>query len=513
MSDGNNSLPDGWIVASIDSFARTATGGTPSRKRKDYYGGDIPWVKSGDLKDSFVTSVHEMITQQGLHTSNAKIFPKGTVCVALYGATVGKLGILDIDAATNQAVCGIFPDDGIEPKYLFHALREKRNDLIAQAKGGAQPNISNGVVKQTKLRIAPLTEQHRIVAKIESLQGRSSRARAALAEVGPLLEQFRRSVLCAAFSGRLTADWRAANPDVEPASELLNRIRTERRHRWEQAELAKYEAKGKKPSKGWKDKYKKPAPAEASGLPDLPNGWCWARWEEVGFCQNGRAFPSKHYTDSGIRLLRPGNLHASGYVNWSEDNTRYMPAASGTKHPAFIVEGNELVMNLTAQSLKDEFLGRVCLTGPGDRCLLNQRIARITPITPLDPKFCMLLFKSHLFRRYVDTLNTGSLIQHMFTSQVSDFLFPLPPSREHAVIAEMIQASLARKDAIRNIITDSLAELAHLDQSILATAFRGELVPQDPSDEPASELLARIRTAREQERKPKAKKPGRKSAV
>ena len=116
-----------------------------------------------------------------------------------------------------------------------------------------------------------MTPRHRSYL-IESLQERSSRARRALSEVGPLLEQFRQSVLRAAFSGRLTADWRATHRDVEPATELLSRIRTERRHRWEQSELAKYEAKGKKPPKNWQDKYKEPEPVDASELPTLPDG-------------------------------------------------------------------------------------------------------------------------------------------------------------------------------------------------------------------------------------------------
>ena len=127
----------------------------------------------------------------------------------------------------------------------------------------------------------PLAEQRRIVAKIEALQERSRRAREALSEVGPLLEQFRQSVLAAAFRGDLTADWRAAHPNVEPASELLQRIRAERRRRWEQAELAKYEAKGQKPPKNWKDKYKEPEPVDDSDLPELPDGWVWATIDEL----------------------------------------------------------------------------------------------------------------------------------------------------------------------------------------------------------------------------------------
>ena len=101
---------------------------------------------------------------------------------------------------------------------------------------------------------------------------------------------------------------------------------------------------------------------------------------EIGFCQNGRAFPSKEYTSEGVRLLRPGNLHVSGGIEWTENNTRYMPESWATAHPDYVIGGGELVINLTAQSLKDEFLGRVCMTSSAERCLLNQRIARLTPV-------------------------------------------------------------------------------------------------------------------------------------
>ena len=128
-----------------------------------------------------------------------------------------------------------------------------------QAKGTAQKGVYLKTLSQMPFVIAPLSEQRRIVAKIETLQERSRKARAALEAIPPLLEQFRQSVLAAAFRGDLTADWRAQHPDVEPASVLLDRIRAERRRRWEEAELSKMQAKGKMPKdEKWKERYKEP---------------------------------------------------------------------------------------------------------------------------------------------------------------------------------------------------------------------------------------------------------------
>jgi type I restriction enzyme S subunit len=150
-------------------------------------------------------------------------------------------------------------------------------------------------------------------------------------------------------------------------------------------------------------------------------------------------------------------------------------------------------MNLTAQSLKDDFLGRICLTGEDEMCLLNQRLARITPVYGLRPTFLLFLLKSPLFRSFVSGLNTGSLIQHMFTSQLDGFCFPLPPIAEQDEIVGEVDERLAVGETSRCAITTALLRAIGLRQSILKRAFEGKLVPQDRKDEPASVLLERIK--------------------
>ena len=170
----------------------------------------------------------------------------------------------------------------------------------------------------------------------------------------------------------------------------------------------------------------------------------------------------------------------------------------------YIVAPGELVINLTAQSLKDEFLGRVCMTGLSERCLLNQRIARLTPIEVL-PQYLLWMLKSQIFRRFVDGLNTGSLIQHMFTSQLAEFALPLPPlGEQHRIVAE-VERRLSVIDELESIIAANLKRAERLRQSILKRAFEGKLLYQDPKDEPASVLLERIRAERQFEQKATAK--------
>jgi type I restriction enzyme S subunit len=163
-------LPYDWNVSSIGDIARTTSGGTPSRDRLDYYIGDIPWVKSGELKDSIITKTEEHINESAISESNAKLFPKRTLLVAMYGATAGKVGILDIDATTNQAVCAVFPNEEAIPEYLFYALMYRRKELLEERYGGAQPNISQRVLRAFQIPLPPLPEQHAIAHMLTTVR-------------------------------------------------------------------------------------------------------------------------------------------------------------------------------------------------------------------------------------------------------------------------------------------------------------------------------------------------------
>lgn len=131
----------GFSIRLIGDIAETTSGGTPSRGVSHYFDGDIPWIKSGDLNDGLIEYVEEYISVEGLNNSSAKIYPAGTLVIALYGATVGKTGILSFDAASNQAVCAIFPGKDISRDYLYWFLRHKRTEFIEISFGGAQPRF------------------------------------------------------------------------------------------------------------------------------------------------------------------------------------------------------------------------------------------------------------------------------------------------------------------------------------------------------------------------------------
>ena len=158
----------GWPVKKLGEVCQTGSGGTPLKAKKEYYdGGTIPWLLSGEVGQGEVQATNSFITRKGLENSAAKIFPKNTVLVAMYGATAGQVGILRFDAATNQAVCGILPNKQFVPEFLFYFLLSRKDELVAKASGNAQPNISQIKIRNTDVPIPPLPEQHRIVGILD----------------------------------------------------------------------------------------------------------------------------------------------------------------------------------------------------------------------------------------------------------------------------------------------------------------------------------------------------------
>lgn len=179
------------------------SGGTPSKKHPEYYkDGTIPWVRSGELENGAIRDTEIKITQAGLDASSAKIFPKGTLLIALYGATIGKLAYLDIEACTNQAVCGIFENEKVSQKYLYYFLLFHRPNLIKQGIGGAQPNISQTILKKMMVSYpCDKAEQLRIVGKIEELSSRLDASVAELQTAKEKLKVYRQAVYSSVYDG------------------------------------------------------------------------------------------------------------------------------------------------------------------------------------------------------------------------------------------------------------------------------------------------------------------------
>ena len=174
----------------ISSFCKTGSGTTPSREKHDrYFNGSIPWVKSGELREAIITETSESVTEEALAETSLKIAPKGSVLVAMYGANVGRVGILGIAATTNQAVCYLIPEkDKADSRYIFHALQQKLPEFISRSVGGAQPNINQQIIREAKIFFPPIAEQKRIAEILDRTQSLISKRKEAIAKLDTLTQ-------------------------------------------------------------------------------------------------------------------------------------------------------------------------------------------------------------------------------------------------------------------------------------------------------------------------------------
>ncbi|KAB4444116.1 restriction endonuclease subunit S [Bacteroides thetaiotaomicron] len=213
-------VPDNWVWMTLGEVGTWQSGGTPSRSNKTYYGGNIPWLKTGDLNDGLISDIPESITEEAVANSSAKINPAGSVLIAMYGATIGKLGILTFPATTNQACCACIEFNAITQLYLFYFLLTQRNGFIAKGGGGAQPNISKEIIVNTFIPLPPLSEQQRIVMEIEKWFALIDQVEQGKADLQNTIKQTKSKILDLAIHGKLVPQ----DPNDEPAIKLLKRI-------------------------------------------------------------------------------------------------------------------------------------------------------------------------------------------------------------------------------------------------------------------------------------------------
>lgn len=203
----NYKLPQGWEWKNLGEIANTSSGGTPSRNKKEYWeNGNIKWLKSGELNDGYIDFIEENITEEAIKNSSAKIFQKGTLLIAMYGATAGKLGILNLDSTTNQAICAfLHKDKNIKflEKFLFYFLFFLRDKIIKDSFGGAQPNISQTYIKNLQIPLPPLKEQEQIASHLDELSSHVKNLKQNYQAQIKDLQELKKSLLDKAFKGNL----------------------------------------------------------------------------------------------------------------------------------------------------------------------------------------------------------------------------------------------------------------------------------------------------------------------
>lgn len=391
------------------------------------------------MQDGGIYSSEEFITESAVKNSSAKIFPKGSLLIALYGATVGKLGLLDIPATTNQAICCIFPNEFYQRNFLFYFLLYKRKFLISQGKGGAQSNISQEIIKNLSILLPPLAEQERIVEKIEELFSEIDEGIKNLKTAQLQLKQYRQSVLKSAFEGKLykTTEWKKVC--------LKN-------------------------------------------IADIIGGF---------------AFNSKDFSKTGFQILRMGNVKPFKLL--LNEKPVYINSLDKKLLDKYLLLKDDIVITLTGTKKKRDY-GYVVLLKENNNLLLNQRLARLRPTTSVNPKYLSLALQSEPYQTQFFSYETGNVGQgNVSMKALLEESIALPSLPEQERIVEEIEKRFEVADEMEKAIKESLEDAQKLKQSILKRAFSGQLVPQNPDDEPASILLERIKASNSVQAKGKRK--------
>ena len=489
MSDSNE-LPKGWGMARVDALVELVNGF--AFKPTQWKSEGLPIIRIQNLNnpDAPFNYCAENLPDKIRVRNGDLLFAWSGTPGTSFGAHIWR----GEDAWLNQHIFKVnFDREYLDERYLRLAINQNLDSYIRQAHGGAGlAHITKGRFEESRLSIAPLNEQRRIVATIEELFSDLDAGVAALKRAKANLKRYRASVLKAAVEGKLTEEWRAKHPAKEPASALLARILKERRQKLEADQLAKFAAAKKEPPKNWRDKYVEPTPPDTTGLPELPADWTWASVQQVGSVQLGRQRAPQHHSGEHLRpYLRVANVFEDRIDTSDVMEMNFTP----NEFETYRLGSGDILLN-EGQSM--ELVGRPAIYRdevPG-ACFTNT-LVRFRVYDNVDTDYALRVFLAYLKNGRFQKIATITVnIAHLGAGRFAEIEFPLPPIEEQAAIIEEVDRHFSLIDAAEKAINLSMARASRLRQSILKKAFEGKLVPQDPKDEPASVLLQRLRASR-----------------
>lgn len=439
--------------------------------------------------------------------STKQTVENGTVLLCKINPRINRVWVVK-NLSKDQLIAStewipFFPVTGVYPEYLAYFLQQKEiRDFLAHnasGVGGSLMRVRPAVVDRMEFRLAPSSEQVRIVAELEKQFTRLDDAVAGLKRVQANLKRYRASVLKAACEGRLVPTEaelaRKENRNYEPASELLKRILNERRAKWQFYQHAKTAASGK-PVKndGWKRKYKEPAPPDSSNLPEIPKGWVWASMEELlrEPLRNGHSAKEVH-SGVGIRAL---TLTAVTLGSFSEKNTKLTVAKADKVFDLWLRYGDILIERSNTPELVG--IGRL-YRGPDNFAIFPDLIIRARLTAGADPSYVeavLLADKTRSYFRHAAQGISGTMPK-IDQSTIERLALPFPPEAEQTRIADELERQMSEISAGEVEIKRGIQRASTLRQAILKHAFEGKLASQDPADEPASIFVERIRAERE----------------
>ncbi|HAS3608745.1 TPA: specificity determinant for hsdM and hsdR [Vibrio cholerae] len=496
-------LPSSWRETPIETVTEVVSGGTPSSKHPEYYTedhkGSIAWVTPADLsgyKEKYISHGRRSITKSGYDSCSAKLMPKGTVLFSSR-APIGYTVIAANEISTNQGFKSFVPVVGVNETYLYYYLRSIKHLAESLATGTTFKELSGKVAKTLPFPLAPFAEQTRIVEKLDEVLAQVDTIKARLDGIPAILKRFRQSVLAAAVSGKLTEEWRKNNSgqQIKP---LLYEIETQR----EKLKAAKL----------LKRSFGKHETVDPQSN-ELPDGWEWVCFDQISDNENnalkagpfGSALKKSDCTDHGYRVYGQEQVIAgdetlvSYYIN--EEKYQQLEACS--------VKSGDILISLVGT------IGKVLiLSDKVESGIINPRLVKLSLNSEIQRKYIKAYLDSPLAWHFFNGFSHGGTMDILNLGILRKLPIALPPVEEQKETVRLVDQYFAFADTIEAQVKKAQARVDKLTQSILAKAFRGELVPQDPNDEPADKLLERIALARKEAEAlaKKAKKVGRKTA-
>ena len=423
-------IPESWEWLRLGDIGAWGSGATPSKSNSAYYNNaTIPWLVTGDLNDSIITDIPGKITEKALRETSVKLNPANSVLIAMYGATIGKVGLLSFSATTNQACCACQTFADINLWYLMYFLMSQRRAFIKRGEGGAQPNISKEKIVVTLIPLPPIEEQQRIVDKIEELLPlveEYGKAETRLKELNAdFPDMLRKSILQQAVQGKLTE----RNPEDEPASELLKRIQAEK------AQLIK---------DGKLKKEKPLPPITEDEIPfDIPDTWAWVRLGNLySFCNGTASRGSNNGQERAVlRLadLSNNKIETDNIRRIKLTDAEFLSHQLRKDDMVFIrVNGSKDRVATAFHYTSEEIISYCDHLFCGNRCS-----------TLIAPDYVMLAFNSPYTRKQLTPeIKTSAGQNTISQGSMAKIILPLPPLEEQKRIVTRVEELLALCDQL-----------------------------------------------------------------
>ncbi|WP_051529283.1 restriction endonuclease subunit S [Meiothermus cerbereus] len=478
-------LPMGWAWARLNEVSRINPGLEipPEQLPDDLEVSFVPMKaieeESGRIYTGDVRPIRQVRKGYTAFVEGDILFAKITPCMENGKIAVARNLHNGIGFGTTELHV-VRPESGIDAQYLFYFLvrQDYRTQAAHSMTGTAgQLRVPADFLRSSFLPLPPLNEQRRIVEKLEELLSDLDAGVATLRQALAKLKRYRQAVLKAAVEGELSREWREANKDrLEPASKLLERILAERRDR----------------SSGSK-KYRELEPPNTSELPELPEGWVWASVEQVGHVQLGRQrSPKNRSKDYPTPYIRAANITEKGLDLSDVLDMEFTPQ----ELEVYRLLPGDIVLS-EASGSPDQVGKPAIWGGEIENCCFQNTVIRLRPAL-ISSQYLLAVFRSYYVTGVFARIAGGVGINHLSAGKFARIAIPIAPYEEQAYIVAEVDRRLSEADRLEATLQANLKRAERLRQAILKKAFSGELVPQDPNDEPASVLLERIRASRAQ---------------